>query len=157
ELGMGVTPWSPLRSGILSGKYTRDNAAKGVLADGRVWAAGDLNETAFAVIDELQRIARAVDSTVARVAIAWLQRRPGVPSASSGARRRAQLEDNLAAPALKLPAEHVARLDAITAPKPPFPAPSFDLNPALHHGGTTVNGEYKPIVPFIDSTRDEAY
>ncbi len=45
ELGMGVTPWSPLRSGVLSGKYTRQNAAT-VKPDKRVWATGYLQETA---------------------------------------------------------------------------------------------------------------
>ncbi len=158
ELGMGVTPWSPLRSGVLSGKYTRENAAKGVQADGRFWAAGDLNESTFAVIDELQNIARAVDSTVARVALAWVQGRPGVSSTILGARRLSQLEDNLAALDLKLPADHLAKLDELTKPKLPFPGPFLDLFTALHNGGTTVNGEQRPMAPSFGVTKmGEAY
>ncbi len=58
ELGLGVTPWSALRSGILSGKYTRENAAT-IKPEGRQWAAGYLDEKSYAVIDELGRIARS--------------------------------------------------------------------------------------------------
>src|SRR5882672_4403824 len=59
ELGMGVTPWSPLRSGILSGKYTREN---GTGHSGReAWTAGNLNERTFTILDELARIAKALD------------------------------------------------------------------------------------------------
>jgi len=65
ELGLGVTPWSPLKSGILSGKYTRQNAGS-VQPTGRAWAASYLHDEAYAVIDELQRIAGQLDTTVAR-------------------------------------------------------------------------------------------
>src|SRR4051812_19477154 len=83
ELGMGVTPRSPLKSGILSGKYTRQNAAT-VQPDKRQWAAGFLNEQAYGVIDALQRIAGQLETTVARVALAWVQGRPGVSSTIIG-------------------------------------------------------------------------
>jgi aryl-alcohol dehydrogenase-like predicted oxidoreductase len=157
ELGMGVTPWSPLRSGILSGKYNRENAGKGMASDGRVWAAGDLTERTYAVIDELRRIAAAADSTVARVALAWVQGRPGVTSTIIGARRLAQLEDNLAALELKLAPEDVAKLDALTTPTLPFPAPVLDMLSSLHNGGTTVNGVHRPMLPFGVTKAGEAY
>jgi aryl-alcohol dehydrogenase-like predicted oxidoreductase len=54
ELGLGVTPWSPLKGGLLSGKYTRVNAGK--VSTKRDWAAAGLNETAYAIIDELLKI-----------------------------------------------------------------------------------------------------
>ena len=91
ELGLGVTPWSPLKSGILSGNYTRQNAGS-VQPTGRAWAASYLHDEAYAVIDELQRIAGQLDTTVARVALAWVQSRPGVTSTILGARTLAQLE-----------------------------------------------------------------
>src|SRR4051812_13245151 len=96
ELGLGITPWSPLKSGVLSGKYTRATAGQG--AGGRGAFMGHLlNEQTYALVDELAKVAAARDSTVARVAIAWLQARPGVTSTIIGARRLAQLEDNVKA------------------------------------------------------------
>jgi aryl-alcohol dehydrogenase-like predicted oxidoreductase len=68
ELGLGITPWSPLKGGALSGKYTRKTAGQ-VKAD-RAWTA--ITDHTYAVVDELEAIARAHDSTVARVALAWV-------------------------------------------------------------------------------------
>ncbi len=52
ELGLGVTPWSPLKSGLLSGKYTRNTPPS---KEGRaLFMNQHLNETTFAVVDELQ-------------------------------------------------------------------------------------------------------
>ncbi len=94
EFGLGITPWSPLKSGVLSGKYTRHNAGQ-IKADRGVIADTFLNEKAYAIVDELNIIAKAHDSTVARIALAWVQAQPGVTSTIIGARRLAQLEDNL--------------------------------------------------------------
>ena len=52
ELGLGVTPWSPLKSGVLSGKYTRENAGK-VKPDRGPWVEGSLDERAYRVYKEL--------------------------------------------------------------------------------------------------------
>src|SRR6185295_585720 len=114
ELGLGVTPWSPLRSGVLSGKYTRAGAARPA---GRQWAANYLDDKSYAVIDELQRVAKEIDTSVARVALAWVQARPGVTSTIIGARTLAQLDDNLKALEVKLRPDHTAALDALTQPK----------------------------------------
>src|SRR6201996_6420202 len=126
ELGMGVTPWSPLKSGILSGKYTRQNAAT-VKPDARQWAAGFLHDQAYTVIDALQRIAGQLDTTVARVALAWVQGRPGVASTIIGARTLAQLNDNVQALEVKLTAEQTAELDKLTTPTLNFPAPFLTM------------------------------
>src|SRR3954469_20855998 len=96
EFGLGITPWSPLKSGALSGKYTRKNAGQ-IKADRAFLAEGMFNERTYSVIDELEQIAKAHESTVARVALAWVQAQPGVSSTIIGARRLAQLEDNLKA------------------------------------------------------------
>ena len=147
ELGMGVTPWSPLRSGLLSGKYTRANAAT-VQPDKRTWVAGALNEEAYRVIDELQTIARELDSTPARVAVAWVQGRPGVSSTIIGARTLQQLDDNLAAIDVKLGADHIARLDALTRPKLNFPAEFLGMAGMIQAGGTVINGEVSQMSGF---------
>ena len=96
EFGIGVTPWSPLAGGVLTGKYTRQNASTVTAARGeRVTSA--LTERNYAIVDELIRVAREVNSTPAAVALAWVQTRPGVTSTIIGARRLDQLNQNLAA------------------------------------------------------------
>jgi aryl-alcohol dehydrogenase-like predicted oxidoreductase len=112
------------------------------------WAASFLDERAFAVIDELERIARAQDTTVARVALAWVQARPGVTSTIVGARTLGQLEDNLKALEVKLTPEQTATLDALTKPKLNFPAEFLEMARMIHAGGTTINGEASSLTPF---------
>ncbi len=146
ELGLGVTPWSPLKSGILSGKYTRQNAGT-VKPEGRVWAASHLHDKTYAVIDELQRIAGQLDTTVARVALAWVQGRPGVTSTILGARTLAQLNDNLKALDLPLSAEQLSALDKLTTPTLDFPAEILTLARMIHAGGTTINGQQSELLP----------
>ncbi len=145
ELGMGVTPWSPLKSGVLSGKFSRQTPKPQSATRG--WL-GDLDEPTFVLLDELARIARALDTTVARVALAWVQGRPGVTSTIIGARTLAQLDDNLAALEVRIPDEEAKKLDQMTTPKLNFPATWASLYPAIHNGGTTINGEYAPPSPF---------
>lgn len=147
ELGLGITPWSPLASGVLSGKYTRENAGQ-LKGDRGMFLEAKLNEHAYDVVDALAQIARARETTVARVALAWVQSRPGVTSTIIGARRLAQLEDNVRALEVKLTAEDVARLDALTAPTLGFPQSMQPMFPAIHNGGTTINGVYSPASPF---------
>src|SRR5712691_811003 len=120
ELGLGVTPWSPLRSGALSGKYTRENA-KTAKADRGERVTQFLDERVFAIIDELIRIAKAHNTTPAAIALAWVQSRPSVASTIIGARRRDQLEQNLAALDVTLASAHVERLDALSKPALGFP------------------------------------
>ncbi len=155
ELGLGVTPWSPLKGGVLSGKYTRQNAKQ--VAPDRGWVAASLSENAFAVIDELQRIARQLDTTVARVALAWVQGRPGVASTIIGARTLAHLEDNLKALDARLAPEQSAALDALTKPTLDFPAGFMPLFASSHAGGVTINGESPEPSPFNLTGDDKPY
>jgi diketogulonate reductase-like aldo/keto reductase len=80
------------------------------------------------------------DATVAQVAIAWLQAQPGVTSTIIGARRLSQLEDNLKALSVKLGNDELRRLDELTRPTFGFPQNMQLMFPAIHNGGTTVNG-----------------
>ena len=156
ELGLGITPWSPLKSGVLSGKYRRDNAGD-VKADRGVMVDSTLNEKTYAVIDELSGIAAAHDSTVARVALAWVQAQPGVTSTIIGARRLAQLEDNVKALGVKLSSDELGRLDTLTKPTFGFPQNMQPLFPAIHNGGTSVNGVYGAPSPFVLEKGDKPY
>jgi aryl-alcohol dehydrogenase-like predicted oxidoreductase len=156
-LGLGITPWSPLKSGALSGKYTRATVGQ-VKADRGPFLEPFLNnEKTFAVVDALESIARAHDSTVARIALAWVQAQPGVSSTIIGARRLAQLEDNVQAIDVMLTAEERDRLDALTRPTFGFPQNMQPLFPAIHNGGTTVNGVYAPATPFGIEKGDQPY
>ena len=147
ELGLGVTPWSPLKSGLLSGKYTR---ATGKSQEGRGAFMGHLlNERTFDLVEELEKIAKAHETTVARVALAWLQAQPGVSSIIIGARRLAQLEDNLKSLDVQLTADDLAHLDEKTKPTLGFPANMQPMFPSIHNGGTTVNGVYGEPSSFV--------
>jgi aryl-alcohol dehydrogenase-like predicted oxidoreductase len=156
ELGLGITPWSPLKSGVLSGKYTRQNA--GQLKSDRGFIADTyLNDKTYAILDELGSIAKTHDSTIARIALAWVQAQPGVTSTIIGARRLAQLEDNLQALEIRLTAEELGRLDTLTKPKLGFPQSMQPWFPAIHNGGTTVNGVSAPLSPFGVQKGDKVY
>jgi aryl-alcohol dehydrogenase-like predicted oxidoreductase len=155
ELGLGITPWSPLKSGALSGKYTRRNA--GQAKGDRQFMDTFLNDRVYAVVDELEAIARARESTPARVALAWVREQPGVTSTIIGARRAEQLEDNVGSLEVVLTAQERGRLDALTKPTFGFPQNMQPLFPAIHNGGTTVNGEYAPPSPFGLVKGDQPY
>jgi aryl-alcohol dehydrogenase-like predicted oxidoreductase len=156
ELGMGVTPWSPLKSGVLSGKYKRADHGKHEAGRG-AWALSNLDDKTYDVIDALEAIAKEHGTTVSRVAIAWVQGRPGVTSTIIGARTMAQLEDNLAALDVTLRPEDVAKLDAISKPKLNFPADFIANGAAFVHGGTTINGRSAPIWPMSPANDAERH
>jgi aryl-alcohol dehydrogenase-like predicted oxidoreductase len=143
ELGLGVTPWSPLRSGVLSGKYTRQSAGKDK-ADRGAWVETSLHEKTYQLIDVLQRVAKEQDTTVARVALAWVQGRPGVASTIMGARTLEQLDDNLNALDVKLTPAQVKALDDQSKPTLNFPADFLKEAPSFMHAGLRVNGVQAP-------------
>lgn len=120
--GAGMTVWSPLASGFLSGKYTRGNLAD---PDNR-YAGFDIlpfdKDHGFAVVEKARGIAQARGASVAQVAIAWLLARPAVTSVLLGASKPQQLADNLGAAGLALSAEEVALLDDATPLAPVYPS-----------------------------------
>ena len=118
DIGLGLTTWSPLASGLLTGKYRG-----GVPAGSR----GALENMSFLVkkltdgakndaVARLEPIASDLGGNVAQLAIAWANRNPRVSSVILGASRLAQLQDNLGALALtpKLTPEVLERIDAAT-------------------------------------------
>src|SRR5713101_2204151 len=108
EFGLGITPWSPLTSGALSGKYTRKNG--GEVKGDRGFMDSFVNEKTFTVVDALEGIAHTHDSTVARVALSWVQTQPGVSSTVIGARRLTQLDDNVGSIYVRLTPEELGGL-----------------------------------------------
>ena len=156
EHGLGITPWSPLKSGVLSGKYTRENAGQ-VKAGRGEWAMSALNEKSYALIDALAGIAREAGSTPARVALSWVQNRPGVTSTIVGARTLQQLEDNLAALELKLAPAQSKSLDELSTPALNFPHDFVQRSAVFSSSGTTINGTEAPINPLAPASDTERY
>jgi aryl-alcohol dehydrogenase-like predicted oxidoreductase len=140
ELGLGVTPWAPLASGVLTGKYTRENTSPE--GSGRGWhAARRLNENTFVVLDVVRRVSDELGVSMAAVALAWVRQQREVTSTIIGARTLAQLDANLAALEVTIPDEHLAALDAATMPQLDFPADLLqNIAPAFQQAGATING-----------------
>jgi aryl-alcohol dehydrogenase-like predicted oxidoreductase len=155
QFGLGITPWSPLKSGALSGKYTRATAGQ-VKAD-RDFLESFINDKTFVVVDALEAVARAHDSTVARIALAWVQAQPGISSTIIGARRLTQLEDNVLAIDVRLTPEDLDRLNVLTKPTFGFPQSMQPMFHAIHNGGTTVNGVYAPTSRFGVEKGEQPY
>lgn len=118
---VGLMVWSPLAGGLLSGKYDRDgNSATG----GRrlEFDFPPVNkERAFDCVDVMRAIADSKGVTVAQVALAWLLHQPVVSSVIIGAKRQDQLDDNIAATTIRLSAEELQQLDAVSALPPEYP------------------------------------
>jgi aryl-alcohol dehydrogenase-like predicted oxidoreductase len=114
ELGLGVTPWSPLGGGILSGKYARTDAGSKDSIDESLRRSANKtrqNDRNAAIVTALAAVAKEAERTPAQVAIRWLLQKPGVSSVILGARTKAQLDDNLLAAGFELSSEHMNRLD----------------------------------------------
>jgi aryl-alcohol dehydrogenase-like predicted oxidoreductase len=142
DLGMGITVWSPLASGLLSGRYKRDAAPRGRLAamqgNGNP-AFQHLTERNFAIADTLEAVARELDRPAAQVALNWVANRPGVASVIVGASRLEQLRTNLAALDFTLPPALTERLEQASRPQPTFPYYFFtDAMQGMMYGGATV-------------------
>ncbi|HEY0248773.1 MAG TPA: aldo/keto reductase [Gryllotalpicola sp.] len=140
-LGLGVTPWSPLAGGVLSGKYTRENQKPADSGRATLSPSGYLSEPTFALLDELTTVAERLQSSVASVALAWVRQQQPVTTTLIGARTVEQLDANLGSLNVEIPAEELATLDELTKPELGFPF-AFLQATALNwqQAGTTING-----------------
>jgi len=141
--------WSPLGSGVLTGKYsTADLASAEALpatpGGSRRSVAlinGALTPRSLQIAGDVATIAADLSHSPAQVALAWLLQRPGAGALPIiGARTLAQFEHNLDALQLVLPAEALAHLDAISAVAPSFPHDflRMPLPRMLMSGGTQL-------------------
>ena len=117
DLGLGTTTWSPLASGLLTGKYgagvPRDSRAA---LKGYEWLAERIQDGAkLAKVRALAPIAHELSCTLAQLALAWCLKNPHVSSVITGASRPAQVKENMQAEHVvpKLSPEVMARIDAI--------------------------------------------
>ncbi|MDC8787221.1 potassium channel beta subunit family protein [Roseateles koreensis] len=119
DIGLGLTTWSPLASGLLTGKYKNGSApagSRGAMESLAFLRDGLLDPARNAAVAQLEGIAAELGGNVAQLAIAWVNKNPHVSTVILGASKAAQLADNLGALALtpKLTPEVLARIDAMT-------------------------------------------
>lgn len=119
-IGLGLTTWSPLASGILSGKY-----AKGVPAGSRLslpgyeWLKDRIYQVeTIAAVAALEPLAKELGATLPQLGIAWCARNPRVSTVITGASRPEQVAENLKALDIvaKLTPEVLDRIDATLKP-----------------------------------------
>jgi aryl-alcohol dehydrogenase-like predicted oxidoreductase len=155
ELGMGVMVWSPLGSGLLSGKYKPSEGS--ATGEGRLETMkGSANpgfqkfsDRNWKIVAELEKVARELDRSMAQVAVNWTVNRPGIASVIVGATKLSQLEDNLKALEFEIPTELMNRLENVSRPEAQFPYSFFGNEiQGMIHGGVTVG--YKPIGYALD-------
>jgi aryl-alcohol dehydrogenase-like predicted oxidoreductase len=156
EHGMGIMAWSPLAHGLLSGKY-RPSGDSGAGAGRLEVLKGSSNPTLtkfsarnFAIVAELEAVAKLLDRSMAEVALNWVANRPGVASVIVGATKLGQLEQNIAALSFDIPDELQARLDAASAPEGTFPYTFFGSEiQGMVHGGANVGTKRRGYFPEV--------
>jgi aryl-alcohol dehydrogenase-like predicted oxidoreductase len=117
SLGLGITAWSPLGGGFLTGKYR--NSGQGLVGEGRLSDGGSWTDRQWRLLATLESVADSLGVTMAQVAVNWVATQPGVASAIVGASSVAQLDANLTALDFDLPADLRARLDEASSAPPP--------------------------------------
>jgi aryl-alcohol dehydrogenase-like predicted oxidoreductase len=134
--GMSVATWGPLANGLLSGKFSRT-------IEGNTRLNPDsISEHQHDVVSIVQEVANEVKATPAQVAIAWTRSHSQAIHPIIGARRLSQLEENLGALNVQLPAELVAKLDAASSFDIGFPSNFIQGTSSWVYGdtGKLVNG-----------------
>jgi aryl-alcohol dehydrogenase-like predicted oxidoreductase len=121
DAGIGIVVWSPLASGFLTGRYTRQDPKGG---GGRLSGFDFLphdHEMEYDLIDKMKAMAGRHQATVAQIALAWLLEKPCVSSILLGASKASQLDDNLGSLNVELTDADMKELDDFTAPTPIYP------------------------------------
>jgi aryl-alcohol dehydrogenase-like predicted oxidoreductase len=137
-LNIGVTAWSPLAGGVLTGKYHGHGSSE----------AGRMNtdmakdfkpeqQRADRVVAAVKKVADETGRSLAQVALVWLQQRPVPVIPIIGARKLTQLQDNLASLEVALSPDQVKTLDEASQIEPGFPYSLYtkELPRAIAYGG----------------------
>ena len=118
DTGLGLTTWSPLASGLLTGKYASGvpEGSRGAMENMAFLREGLTDAAKNAAVRKLEPLAAELGGSVAQLAIAWVAKNPRVSSVITGASKLAQLQANLGALGLieKLTPEVMGRIDAVT-------------------------------------------
>jgi aryl-alcohol dehydrogenase-like predicted oxidoreductase len=138
-LKLGVTAWSPLAGGILTGKYHGQGSTEGArLSVANMRQFSPAEERSARIVATVKKVAEEVGRSTAQVALAWLQHRPVPVIPIIGARKLLQLEDNLASLELKLSDAQVKTLDEASQIELGFPHDFFkrEMVRTFVYGGT---------------------
>lgn len=127
KFGLGVIPWSPLASGMLTGKYKPGEepeqgsrfAAPGPFQ--QIWRTRSLSERNHAVVAVVLQEAGKMGVSPIAFSLAWNLARPGVVAPIIGPKSVAQLQANLAALEVTVPVDAIERIDAVSEPHLPYP------------------------------------
>ena len=114
--GIGITPFSPLAQGLLTGKYRKGQPLPA--GSRATWQADRqindlLTEENLDEVEELRKVADGLGLAMPVLALAWILRLPVISSVIVGASKPSQLESNLAASGVELPADALAEIDRI--------------------------------------------
>jgi voltage-dependent potassium channel beta subunit len=120
DIGLGLTTWSPLASGLLTGKYKGGvpPGSRGALESMSFLVKGLTDPKRNAAVAQLEAVAADLGCQVSQLAIAWVAKNPHVSTVITGASKLDQLRSNLGAVEVlpKLTPDVMARIDEITAP-----------------------------------------
>jgi aryl-alcohol dehydrogenase-like predicted oxidoreductase len=138
ELGLGVTAWSPLAGGVLTGKQFEPGGAKDSRQTSEMmqqFMQSDARKEA--VTREVVAIARESGRSAAQIALAWLRQRSQPVIPIIGARKLAQVKDNLACVDVQLTPAQIGRLDTVSKIELGFPGEFFtkEMPRSLSSGG----------------------
>jgi aryl-alcohol dehydrogenase-like predicted oxidoreductase len=138
--GIGITVWSPLAGGLLTGKYAGDSwpqDARFTSEPANVWEERHFTPATRALVGVVLDMAKAKGCTPTQLSLAWILQRPGVSSVVLGTRNTTQLDDQVGAVGMDFTDEELARIDQIAPPGratvPYYLDDGFaDWSPALH-------------------------
>lgn len=139
---MTVLAWSPLRNGLLTGKYLPENVSQSEADGARMHTEmmkgfGSVEESAHATVREIVAVGQELGVSAAQIALAWLRYRPVPVIPIIGARKLAQIEDNIRSLDVALAPEQLERLEKASAVSLGFPHDFLALDPvrAITFGG----------------------
>jgi aryl-alcohol dehydrogenase-like predicted oxidoreductase len=139
---MTVLAWSPLRRGLLTGKYLPENVKQSEADGARLYSEtmkgfGSAEESTHATVREIVAVGEELGVSAAQVALAWLRYRPVRVIPIIGARKLSQIEDNIQSLDVTLSPQQLARLDKATAVSLGFPQDIMALESvkAVVYGG----------------------
>jgi len=152
-LGIGVTAWSPLAGGILTGKYAQgvEKAGDARYATPMMQQRYRANERMAGIVQAVQSVAKQIGRSPAQIALAWVLAKQTIPII--GARRIPQLEDNLAAATAQLSADHLRTLDDASKIELGFPHEFYETELVKN---LTTGGMYASIVGANGGVRELA-
>ena len=137
-LNLGVTAWSPLSSGVLTGKYYGHGSSEGGrMSSDMVKEFMPEEQRARRIVTAVKAVADETSHSMAQVALAWLRYRPVPVIPIIGARKLSQVKDNLASSGVSLCAEQLKTLNEASRIELGFPHEFYmrDMVRGLVYGG----------------------